>query len=384
MKNIAIILAGGIGQRLGEPIPKQFLKVAGKKVIEHTLDVFQNHPLIDEIAVVSNPYYIQEVENIFIKNRYSKLKKILQGGKERCHSSLAAINAYDTGEEVNLIFHDAVRPLVNDRIISDCISALDIYDAVDVAIKTTDTIIQADDENRIIGIPPRHFLRNGQTPQAFKLSVIKRAYELALQDPEFKTTDDCGVVYKYLPDKFVYIVEGELFNMKLTYKEDLFLLDKLFQLRSVSLQNTGITVLQDEAIELNYGDECIQLIGLNDPDFSERDSFLSESILEAKLSQVNISDGFTILLSHRPEYFNVYQNKNIDLVLSGHAHGGQFRLPLGGGVIAPGQGLFPKYDAGIYTENGTTMIVSRGIGNSIIPVRINNPPEIVIIELNCG
>lgn len=151
-----------------------------------------------------------------------------------------------------------------------------------------------------------------------------------------------------------------------------------------SLQNTGITVLQDEAIELNYGDVCIQLIGLNDPDFSERDRLLSESILEAKLSQVDISDGFTILLSHRPEYFNVYQNKNIDLVLSGHAHGGQFRLPLGGGVIAPGQGLFPKYDAGAYTENGTTMIVSRGIGNSIIPVRINNPPEIVIIELNCG
>ena len=151
-----------------------------------------------------------------------------------------------------------------------------------------------------------------------------------------------------------------------------------------SLENAGVTVLQDEAIELNYGDECIQLIGLNDPDFSERDSFLSESILETKLSQVNISNGFTILLSHRPEYFNVYQNKNIDLVLSGHAHGGQFRLPFLGGVIAPNQGLFPKYDAGIYTENGTTMIVSRGIGNSIIPVRINNRPEIIIIELNCG
>ena len=149
-----------------------------------------------------------------------------------------------------------------------------------------------------------------------------------------------------------------------------------------SLENAGVTVLQDEAIELNYGDECIQLIGLNDPDFSERDSFLSESILETKLSQVNISNGFTILLSHRPECFNVYQNKNIDLVLSGHAHGGQIRLPFLGGVIAPNQGLFPKYDAGIYTENGTTMIVSRGIGNSIIPVRINNRPEIVIIELN--
>ena len=150
-----------------------------------------------------------------------------------------------------------------------------------------------------------------------------------------------------------------------------------------SLENVGVTILQDEAIELYYGDKCIQLIGLNDPDFSERDSFLSESILETKLSQMNIRDGFTMLLSHRPECFNVYQNKNIDLVLSGHAHGGQFRLPFLGGVIAPNQGFFPKYDAGIYTENGTTMIVSRGIGNSIIPLRINNRPEIVIIELNC-
>ena len=149
-----------------------------------------------------------------------------------------------------------------------------------------------------------------------------------------------------------------------------------------SLENAGVTVLQDEAIELNYGDECIQLIGLNDPDFSERDSFLSESILETKLSEINISNGFTILLSHRPEYFNVYQNKNIDLVLSGHAHGGQFRLPFLGGVIAPNQGFFPKYDAGTYTENGTTMIVSRGIGNSIIPFRVNNRPEIVLVELH--
>ena len=114
MKNIAIILAGGTGQRLGDSIPKQFLKVAGKKVIEHTLDVFQNHPQIDEIAVVSNPNFLNEIENIAIKNNYTKLKKILQGGKERYHSSLSAINAYDGDKEINLIFHDAVRPLVND------------------------------------------------------------------------------------------------------------------------------------------------------------------------------------------------------------------------------------------------------------------------------
>lgn len=145
------------------------------------------------------------------------------------------------GEDINLIFHDAVRPLVNNRIISDCISALKTYNAVDVAIKTTDTIIQASSTDCITGIPLREHLRNGQTPQAFKLSTIKRAYELALQDSEFRTTDDCGVVYKYLPEESVYIVNGEQFNMKLTYKEDLFLLDKLFQLRSASLQNMEIT-----------------------------------------------------------------------------------------------------------------------------------------------
>lgn len=151
-----------------------------------------------------------------------------------------------------------------------------------------------------------------------------------------------------------------------------------------ALENVGVTVLQDEAVEWKRGDACIQLIGLNDPEFSEGDNLLSDDILETKLSQMNRGDGFSILLSHRPECFNVYQNENVDLVLSGHAHGGQFRLPFLGGVIAPGQGLFPKYDAGIYTEKGTTMVVSRGLGNSVIPVRINNRPEIVIVELRCS
>lgn len=248
MKNIAVILAGGSGQRLGSDMPKQFLKVAGKKVIEHTIDVFQNHSLIDEIAVVTHPNYISEVESLLVNNHFTKLKKILRGGKERYFSSLAAIRAYEQDGEVNLIFHDAVRPLVNERIITDCIISLEKYNAVDVAIKTTDTIIQTSPGNIISGIPARESLRNGQTPQAFKLSTIKKAYELALRDPDFKTTDDCGVVYKYLPNEPVYIVEGEQFNMKLTYKEDLFLLDKLFQLRSVTLQSDELTELAKKTL----------------------------------------------------------------------------------------------------------------------------------------
>ena len=91
--------------------------------------------------------------------------------------------------------------------------------------------------------------------------------------------------------------------------------------------------------------------------------------------------GYTILLSHRPELFDTYVSGEIDLVLSGHAHGGQFRLPFIGGLYAPGQGFFPKYDAGMYSKETTSMVVSRGLGNSIIPLRFNNRPEIVLIEL---
>ncbi|MCD8182117.1 MAG: bifunctional cytidylyltransferase/SDR family oxidoreductase [Bacteroides sp.] len=254
VKNVAVILAGGAGVRLGSVLPKQFLKVAGKKVIEHTLDVFQNHPLIDEIVVVSHIDYIRDVEDISERNSYTKLKKILVGGKERCHSSITAINAYD--EEVNLIFHDSVRPLVNDRIINDCLKALERYSAVDVAVPTTDTIIQVDDNDEIVRIPSRSLLRNGQTPQAFKRSIIKLAYEKALLDSEFKTTDDCEVVLKYLPDEPIYVVKGEQFNMKLTYNEDIFLLDKLFQLRS-----TNQSLYLDPIHAKNIADKVIVIFG---------------------------------------------------------------------------------------------------------------------------
>lgn len=148
-----------------------------------------------------------------------------------------------------------------------------------------------------------------------------------------------------------------------------------------ALEKMGVVVLEDEAVELEHGGASIQLIGLNDPAFAEREASLAESILETRLSRLNIEDGYTILLSHRPEHFKVYQDKNIDLVLSGHVHGGQFRLPFIGGIVAPNYGLFPKYDAGIYTEKETTMVVSRGLGNSVIPVRFNNRPEIVMAEL---
>ncbi len=242
--NIAVILAGGSGTRMGNDIPKQFLKVAGKQVIEHTIDVFENCAQIDEICIISKADFISDMESLVVRNQYKKVKKILQGGRERYHSSLAAINAY-TDDNINLLFHDAVRPLLSNRIIMDCIEALKHYNAVDVAVKTTDTIISVDTKDCIDFIPNRNNLRNGQTPQCFKRGTIRRAYELALADPNFTTTDDCGTVRRYLPDEPVYVVEGENANMKLTYVEDLFLLDKLFQLRT---QNGEQKQLTDEAL----------------------------------------------------------------------------------------------------------------------------------------
>lgn len=239
MKNIAVILAAGSGERLGGGIPKQFLKVAGKRVIEHTLDVFENHKSIDEICIVIKENIKSEMENIVVANQYKKVKKILIGGKERYQSSMAAINAYDDND--NLLFHDAVRPLVNDRIISECIEALKEYNAIDVAIPTTDTIIAVDEDECIKGIPNRSTLRNGQTPQCFRLKLIKEAYRLALLDPDFYTTDDCGVVKRYMPGEKIYVVRGEQFNMKLTYVEDIFLLDKLFQLKSQQSTDSGLS-----------------------------------------------------------------------------------------------------------------------------------------------
>ena len=162
-KNVAIILAGGIGSRLGLSTPKQFFKVAGKMVVEHTIDVFERNASIHEIAIVSNPFYIAEFENLILKNGWKKVKKILKGGKERYESSLSAIAAYGAEANINLIFHDAVRPLVSQRIVNDVVNALESYNAIDVALPSADTIIEVKGDF-IREIPDRSSLKRGQTP----------------------------------------------------------------------------------------------------------------------------------------------------------------------------------------------------------------------------
>ena len=150
------------------------------------------------------------------------------------------------------------------------------------------------------------------------------------------------------------------------------------------LESMGVVVLEDASMQLEYNGEKVTLIGLSDPSFTLKGNMLGEvpAMVDTKLrGLIGDKDDYTILLSHRPELFETYVNCGVDLVLSGHAHGGQFRLPFIGGLVAPNQGLFPKYDAGLYTKGDTNMIVCRGLGNSIIPIRFNNRPEIVLLEL---
>lgn len=143
-----------------------------------------------------------------------------------------------------------------------------------------------------------------------------------------------------------------------------------------SLKDAGVTVLRDNSTEIARGDAKIRVTGVDElnPD------------MEEFLTIKNLGDDtvFDVVLSHHPEFFDAYKDSGADLFFCGHAHGGQFRFPLIGGVFAPGQGFFPKYDDGVYTENGTTMVVSRGLGNSVIPLRINNRPEVVIAVLRCA
>jgi len=246
-KVYSIILASGKGERFDYYKPKQFIKIAGKTLLEHTLDAFENNSAIDEIILVINPLCKDLTENIIINNHYKKIKKILNGGETRKESSFIGVNSIND-DDAKVLIHDAVRPFISDRIINECVEALDRFSAVDVAIKSADTIIQINDENIINNIPQRNYMMRGQTPQAFRVGLIKKAHELSEKEGNFEFTDDCGLIVKYnLAD--VYVVNGEETNIKITYPEDIFLADKLFQINSHKVpENIGLNELKDKVL----------------------------------------------------------------------------------------------------------------------------------------
>ena len=229
---IGIILAGGSGSRMGSDKPKQYLTLAGRTVLEHSIEAFATHPLIDEVAVVVAPAWHDTVQGIIDRCGHAKVKRLLHGGKERTDSSLAAIRAYE-GQDVCLLFHDAARPLVTARCISDVCRALQSHEAVATGIASVDTLMQT--ENGCIkAVPPRSQMQRMQTPQAFRLSTIAEAYRLALADPHFAATDDCGIVMRYLPHVPIAVVEGDACALKLTFPDDLLTLERMLATRQAA------------------------------------------------------------------------------------------------------------------------------------------------------
>ena len=228
MKNVAVILAAGSGSRTGLATPKQFLPLGGKTVLEHSVQTFNNHPGIDEVVIITATEFIEKVQAIVKANGWTKVSAVLAGGKERFDSSLSAVRHFADNPDAVMLFHDAARPLVSERIISDTIKAMEQYDAVDVAIPAVDTIVQCDREGtHMESIQDRNLLWRMQTPQGFRQRTIQEAYRIALQDPQFTATDDCGTVLRYLKDVKIGIVRGSERNIKLTYADDLSLLEFL-------------------------------------------------------------------------------------------------------------------------------------------------------------
>lgn len=226
--NIAVILAGGTGTRVGASMPKQFLDIDGRSAIERSIDAFDQATGVDEVAIVVHPEWKSYLEGLIKHNCWQKVKRVLEGGAERYMSSLNAIAAYlDYPDDTNLILHDAARPFVSQQVIARTVEALLYHEAVGVGIPSTDTIWEVRQDfdpllsKFIIRIPERSSMWRAQTPQAFRLPVIRDAYQRALQDPQFRATDDCGVVRRYMPDIKIHIVEGSEQNRKITFKEDL-------------------------------------------------------------------------------------------------------------------------------------------------------------------
>ena len=248
MQNIAVILAGGIGARVGGNTPQQLLPLQdGKSVLEHAVDAFEQSPHIHEICIVMHPDYIMHAEQMLLANAWQKVRHIIPGGKERWESSVNAIRQLgdeamrQLGNAVNLLLHDAARPFVSQEIIARVCEALKEHEAVTVAIPSTDTVYEMAD-GQVACIPQRSTIMRAQTPQAFRLDLIAKAYAKAF--PHLFTTqlggkggglssplsggvgggfptDDCGIVHEYMPQVPIHIVLGEEQNKKITFKEDI-------------------------------------------------------------------------------------------------------------------------------------------------------------------
>lgn len=231
---VAILLAGGSGQRFGADRPKQFVRIGERTVLEHSLAAFEQSPHIDAILIVSHPQHLNEVSELLPSSQHPKLLSVVAGGAERQDSTLNALRALtqitdSPLEQIRILIHDAVRPAVSQSIIARVCTALHTHQAANLVVPVTDTLLEVNDNGTTAAMPSRARFRRVQTPQGFHAATLQHAYDVALTDPNFQATDDCGVVFRYLPEVEIALVEGEQRNIKLTYPEDLHVLHHLLE-----------------------------------------------------------------------------------------------------------------------------------------------------------
>jgi 2-C-methyl-D-erythritol 4-phosphate cytidylyltransferase len=237
MRTVAVVLAGGSGQRFGGGLPKQLMSLAGRTVLEHSVAAFDRAPGVEEVVVVMAPGFTDQAESLLGAASFGKLTRVIEGGVTRPDSTrraiaaLSAVSGPAEPDDPNVLFHDAARPLVGQQIIAACVRELESYQAIGVAVPCADTIVEVSGPV-MAGLQRREVLQRCQTPQGFRLSVIRKAYQLADADPGFATslaTDDCGIVLRYLPGIPVAVVPGSERNIKITYPSDLTVAEALLR-----------------------------------------------------------------------------------------------------------------------------------------------------------
>jgi len=227
VRTVAAVLAAPAVGPAGAAL---FAPLAGRPVIEHSVAAFEASPLVDEILVVTPPALAARTGQRLAAAGYRKVSGVIEGGATRMEAGWQAVRILGEAD-CNLLLHDAAQPLINPRVIEDCVAALRTYPAVCAAVPASDTMVKVD-KDLITERPPRDRLRRRQTPQGFRLEVIRRGYELALADPGFAPADDCGIVLRYLPEVLVRLVPGSERSVTVTGPADLAIAEALLALES--------------------------------------------------------------------------------------------------------------------------------------------------------